>query len=150
MGMCRRAADRSKPRIPDIVVPLALACLALGGCGDGVPYKHGTARGIVTIDGVPVPKGTITFSPNGPGQGPVTGAVIVDGRYVCGKIPLGPHTVSFHAEAAKPIEMLDVSTGVMRSVPENILPERYRSGVPAEIHAGENALDFALERAAAE
>jgi hypothetical protein len=130
-------------------VLLALACLTLVGCGDGVAYKHGTARGSVTIDGVPVPKGEITFSPNGTGQGPVTGAAIVNGGYVCTKVPLGSHTVSFHAQAAEPTQMLDRSTGIMRSVPKDILPERYRSGVPAEIHAGENALDFALDSAPA-
>jgi hypothetical protein len=131
-----------------IAVGLALACLAFGGCGDGVSYKHGTARGNVTIDGVPVPKGAITFSPLGQGQGPVTGGAIVEGRYVCDKIPVGSHTVSFHAEAAEPIQMLDVSTGAMRTVPKNILPDRYREGVPAEIHAGENALDFTLDSGA--
>ncbi len=130
-------------------VLLALFGLSLSGCGDAVPYKHGTARGIVTIDGVPVPKGEITFSPNGAGQGPVTGAAIVEGGYVCTKVPLGSHTVSFHAQAAEPTQMLDVSTGVMRSVPKDILPDQYRSGVPAEIHAGENALDFALDTSAA-
>jgi hypothetical protein len=131
-----------------IAVALALACLTPGGCGDGLPYKHGTARGNVTIDGVPVPKGAITFSPVGQGQGPVTGGAIVDGHYVCDKIPVGSHTVSFHAEAAEPTQMLDVSTGAMRTVPKNILPDRYREGVQAEIHTGENSLDFELESAA--
>jgi len=142
-GIFQRTA---KPGVWGIVVSLALACAPLCGCGDGVPYPHGTASGSVTIDGTPVPKGAITFSPAG--NGPVTGASIVEGRYVCPKIPLGPHTVSFHAEAAERTQILDVANGVMRSVPKDILPDRYRSGVPAEIHAGENKLDFALDSSA--
>lgn len=121
---------------------LLLGCSALAGCGDGVSYPHGTARGSVTIDGNPVPKGAITFSPVG--HGPVTGAAIVAGRDQCLRVPVGEHNVSFHAEAAEPTQMLDVSTGVMRSVPKDILPARYRTGVPATIQAGDNELDFAL------
>jgi hypothetical protein len=147
MNTARMTDSRSKSRISR-VVGLSLACLTLCGCGDAVSYKHGTARGSVTIDGAAVPKGIITFSPNGSGQGPVTGAPIVDGRYTCEKIPLGSHTVSFHAEAAEPTQMLDVSTGIMRTVPKDILPDRYRAGVGADIHAGENALDFALSSSA--
>ncbi len=147
MGIARAGCRKSKPQVAGFVGLLALACVATGGCGDGVAYPHGTARGSVTIDGTPVPKGAITFSPAG--QGPVTGAAIVEGRYVCPKIPVGSHTVSFHAEAAEPTQVLDVASGVKRSVPKDILPDRYRSGVPAEIHPGENDLDFTLSNSGA-
>ncbi len=136
--------DGSLPAMARIAVSLALVCAALGGCGDGVAYPHGSVRGNVTIDGIPVPHGAITFSPAGAGQGPVTGAEIAQGSYVCQRVPLGAHIVSFQAQAAEPTEVLDVSAGVLRSVPKDILPARYRSGTAAEIHAGENQLDFAL------
>jgi hypothetical protein len=136
-------AGRRRPSAPFLLLA-GLLVVHSAGCGDGVPYKHGTARGQVTIDGAPVPKGTITFSPAGPGQGPVTGAPLADGKYVCGKVPLGEHVVTFHAEAAEPTQILDRATGAMRTVPKDILPERYRTGLRATIHEGENPLDFSL------
>ena len=71
-------SGRQKSGLGGFAAALLLGCAALAGCGDGVSYPHGTARGNVTIDGNPVPKGAITFSPVG--HGPVTGAAIVAGR----------------------------------------------------------------------
>ena len=117
------------------------------GCSKGPTYAQATVRGNVTIDGKPVPHGTITFSPKGAGQGPVTGTAVEDGKFVCEHVPLGDHTVTFHAEAAEKTQIIDHANGGTHEVPVNILPARYSAGVPFTAKAGENEHDFALTTA---
>jgi hypothetical protein len=119
--------------------------LAAPGCNRGPDYPSATVTGQVTIDGQPVPQGAITFSPQGADSGPVTGGPIEDGAYRCELVPLGQHTVTFIAQAAEPDTIVDQVTGTRHEVPRNILPPHYATGVEAEIVAGENRLDFALE-----
>ncbi len=122
-----------------------LLLLAAPGCDRGPDYPSATVTGQVTIDGQPVPKGAITFSPQGAASGPVTGAAIEDGAYRCELVPLGKHTVTFIAQAAEPDTIVDRVTGAKHEVPRNILPPHCATGVEAAVVAGENRLDFALE-----
>ncbi|MFO1095380.1 MAG: hypothetical protein U0992_19050 [Planctomycetaceae bacterium] len=56
--------------------------LALVGCSQpDDPWPRAAASGRVTLDGVPLSEGTITFFPSGDTQGPASGGPIVNGRY---------------------------------------------------------------------
>ncbi|PQO38674.1 hypothetical protein C5Y96_01970 [Blastopirellula marina] len=73
-----------------------LLFLAAGGCGAGDSSVHLT--GHVTYDGQPVPRGTITFSPDGKqgNTGHGSKAIITDGAYTTQEsfgLVGGPHVV---------------------------------------------------------
>jgi hypothetical protein len=127
-----------------------LCCLILllgtaaGGCSRGPGYARATVTGTVTIDSKPVPKGHITFSPTGESPGPVTGAPIENGKYRCEEVPVGSHVVTFIAQAAETVKILDVATGTEQPVPQNILPPAYQQGVPVEIEEGNIVRDFEM------
>ncbi|MBU4398929.1 MAG: hypothetical protein KKE86_06285 [Planctomycetes bacterium] len=74
---------------------LALACLAMTGCGQqGLHAK--AMHGSVTCGGEKVPLGQVSFVPIEGTPGPTTTALIVDGRYRVergGGVPLGKHRV---------------------------------------------------------
>ncbi len=124
------------------VAALAAVSLGLPGCTRGPGYPTATVRGAVRIDGHPVPKGSITFSPLD--QGPVTGAPIIDGQYCCQQVPAGRHKVTLQAQAAEPNKVYDVANKAYREVPKDILPEKYRSGVDVEVKPGQATQDFNL------
>jgi hypothetical protein len=60
---------------------LCLAFLALTGCGSSDEYPRAAARGIVTLDGDPLSKGTIRFIPDGDNEGPQASATIHEGIF---------------------------------------------------------------------
>ena len=124
---------------------LVIACLMISGCNRGPSYPCATVIGKVTVDGKPVPKGAITFSPQKPGQGPVAGAPIIDGAYKCENVPLGKHIVTFTAQAAEMGTMIERATGAKREIPIDILPPAYRQGSEAEVVEGENTIDFPMK-----
>ena len=138
----RRDAARSSGRL--LFLALAAGCLAIAGCGRH-GYDSGTVSGEVRIGGTPVPKGYITFTPTGKGQGPVTGAEIVNGKYRCEKVPLGKENVTFAAQAAQPTTVYDHVAKTTHEVPKNILPAKYRAGIPMEVAAGDNHHDFLMD-----
>jgi hypothetical protein len=73
-----------------------IGILTLAGCGpaDGI-YKV-IVSGNVSYDGQPVSNGQITFYPADTTRGPVSTAMIKDGKYVAdskGGVPVGRHQV---------------------------------------------------------
>ena len=122
-----------------------MSLLAMCGCSRGPNYPNATVTGTVAIDGQPVPKGYITFSPTAQGQGPVVGGAIKEGKYRCQGVPVGKLRVTFTAQAAEMTTMIEPATGAKHEVPKDILPPQYLSGLDAEIAAGEAACDFALQ-----
>ncbi len=124
---------------------LAAACaLAVSGCGES-KYPSATATGRVTIDGVAVPVGVITFSPTAGTSGPVVGAAISNGAYRCEQVPQGKLQVTFIAQAAEPMTISHSADHVPHQVPKDILPPNCRAGQPAQIGPGENQLNFDLK-----
>lgn len=56
--------------------------LSVAGCSKrGDQWSRAAARGNVTLDGVPLDEGTITFFPSGATKGPAAGGPITDGNY---------------------------------------------------------------------
>jgi len=123
---------------------LAACALVSGGCGR-TRYPSSTVQGKVTIDGVAVPKGHITFSPIGETKGPTIADKITNGEYRCEKVPQGRVQVTFIAQAAEPTLVFDKVNNVNHEVPKDILPPACRQGQPADIGPGVNHLDFDLK-----
>lgn len=97
-----------------LLVPLAV------GCGKG----KGTVSGTVTLDGQPLPAGTINFLPS---KGPGAGGSIEDGKYSVANVPAGTMTVTVETDSIK--EQMDAlakasqGTPVMGSGSRNLPPQ---------------------------
>ena len=65
------------------------------GCGKG---GKGSVSGEVTVDGKPLPIGTIVFTPS---QGPAVAAEIIDGKYSAIGVPTGDVKVSLDLNSLK-------------------------------------------------
>lgn len=78
---------------------LAIAAVALGGCGDKGP-ERAIVSGVVTYRGEPIAQGTILFTPTADSQVPSARAAIRDGKYRVdnrGGVPVGTHRVAIEA-----------------------------------------------------
>jgi hypothetical protein len=113
------------------------------GCDAGKPtYPTARLEGNVTLDDRPIPEGNLQFMPQDVGQAPVTGAPIVDGRYVAEAVPRGRLRVLLTATKATGKMVKDYSTPRPEVI--NLIPAKYRAGIPIEV-TGDNAnLNFAL------
>jgi hypothetical protein len=121
------------------------------GCGrasDGIDRR--AVSGSVTLDGKPLPTGSITFNPDGPG--PSAGGTVTDGRYAIAR-PDGPapgrYKVYVHslARTGRKIPDSDGPRGSTVDEMKNIVPERYnlRTELEAQVQKeGENRFDFEL------
>ncbi len=117
-------------------VPIA-ACLLITaipcGCGDGGP-ERAVVSGTVTYQGQPLPKGTIRFLPAKDNKVPMSGAMIVEGKYKADKrggVPIGTHRVVI--EAIRPQRRNNMPGGAQANpggglVPqEQYLPAKYNT-----------------------
>ncbi|MGN6136482.1 MAG: carboxypeptidase-like regulatory domain-containing protein [Aureliella sp.] len=110
----------------------ALFALACPGCGSGDGLNRKAISGIVTVDGRPVPNGSVGFEPLVSG-GVGSGAVITDGKYAIGKddgLPPGKYRVRITGDEG---ENFGVSEGKMPG--DEIMPPR-KSLVPASWNSG--------------
>ena len=118
-------------------------CLAAAGCGKSKPMMEG----LVTLDGVPIEKGTIMLIP-ATGKGQSAGGGIVDGRY---RIAASPVPVKVWINAArkdgKMPDPLNPGSGVIIDRYVEYVPDRYNENTALEvtIKPGLNKHDFALE-----
>jgi hypothetical protein len=123
----------------------------LAGCGSSLPPRAPVA-GLVTLDGQPLVRGTVTFAPDrGQGTiGPVAvGEIGADGRY---RLTTDRHgaggdgaVVGFHRVRVQSREAGEPGTLV-----RSLIPERYgdpaTSGLTAKVEAGkENHIDLELK-----
>lgn len=137
-------------------IALCLAWVAplLGGCGedDGLPRQEVSGR--VTLDGVPLPTGTIQFQPNASIEqvAVAEGTLIEDGQYRLepekGLIP-GSYRVIIlsHDDNAPSEEELPGGGGGVRLPPELIPPQyNVNTTLVAEVAADkENVFNYDLE-----
>lgn len=123
-------------------------CVAAGlglwtlGCGgpSGPHVERGSVSGTVTVDGKPVPHGTISFVPDksAGAKGPMAGATIVDGKYATpsGKGPVvGANIVRISAFDQDPSKAVN---------PEGI-KLLGKTEEKATIKPGSQTLDFKLK-----
>ena len=130
-------------RFPYAACLVAALCLAAAGCGKSKPMMEG----LVTLDGVPIEKGTIMLIPS-TGKGQSAGGGIVAGRY---RITASPVPVKVVINASrkdgKMPDPLNPGSGVMIDRYVEYVPDRYNEKTTLEltITEGLNKHDFALE-----
>ena len=129
-------------------VSAALAAVVVwgAGCGrSGPTVARGTVSGTVTVDGKPVPHGSISFYPDKDAgvKGPMAGATIKDGKYTTasGKGPVvGSNIVRVYAYTE------DLQTATDPESVESLLDEQFNANSQKKvtITAGSQTLDFNL------
>lgn len=142
------------------VILVALAGLALPGCGSG-RAPLGRVKGTVTLDGKPLAAGTVTFESAGrrPATGKVVaGEIVAVTTYQEGDgAPVGSHAVavwsSTEAASAVIANPGEAKVGANYMSGKSLIPARYNdpstSGLTAEIKAGDNTVNLALSSDAA-
>lgn len=107
-----------KPICSCVVAALVACCLVtmFSGCGDSGP-RSCRISGEVTIDGVPVQEGAISFEIVEPGDLP-SGAMIVNGKYQAQLAP-GPKIVRISASNPDPNRGPD-------EVAPDLVPKKYQ------------------------
>ena len=121
----------------------ALLPLLAGGCGDSTGAGSQVA-GTVSIDGEPVEKGLISFSPRESGIGRPATADIVDGRYEAKEVPIGNVLVQIHATKETGKMVADQDGGGEYAEILDLVPEKYRSGIETTISGQDDSHDFDL------
>jgi hypothetical protein len=111
----------------------------LSGCGgDGGPQRV-VVSGTVTYGGKPVSEGTIRFAPLPTCPAPMTGAMIVDGKYTVnmhGGVPVGTHKVKIEAlRKTKNTSMPNVAAPrqMQEAGLEQYIPKKYNANTQLEI-----------------
>jgi hypothetical protein len=122
---------------------LVLATL-VSGCGADKPtYPAARLEGSVTLDGKPIAEGNLQFVPRDAGQAPITRASIVEGQYVAEAVPLGKLRVLLSASQETGKMVTEYSTPRPQVI--NLIPEKYRAGIPIEVTGDNVNLNFALK-----
>ena len=127
---------------------LAGWCLVVG-CGGDSGRK--SVEGTVTLDGQPLPSGSVTFVPLPGTKSPTAGAKVVDGKF---SIPAqkgtfdGKFRVEITATRASGRKVPDRWTGKLVDDYQQYLPARYNtaSKLKADVQTGvSNRFEFSLE-----
>lgn len=119
--------------------------LLLNGCGSGLAVVTGT----VTLDGKPLPRGTVQFVPDpqrGNGGATGVGQIGADGRYEIWTTEARGAAVGHHLVGVVAREEVDLN---QTSFARSLIPERYQdplsSGLSVEVTAGKrNVIDLEL------
>jgi hypothetical protein len=131
------------------LLALAVAIASVTGCGKTSTLDKVVVRGMVTLDGQPIPNGEIRFIPAPGTAGPISGGPIKDGAYVAqgrGGVPLGEHLVEIKAYRA-----MAKGPGQSASTPEGGPAEQYldkryneQTTLKATVAADTETQDFQL------
>ena len=129
-----------------------LVCLILLGCGGGpdLPPVAGVS-GVVTIDGKPLPRGTIQFVPDeskGTAGATAVGTIGPEGRYTLQTAGVDGAIVGFHKVGVYALEKEPEDETA--PPPPPLIPPKYfkadTSELTAEVKAGEdNEINFPLK-----
>lgn len=113
------------------VCAFAFVAFAVVGCG-GSGVEKTVVRGNVSFENEPVENGEILFYPVESTVGPVSGATIVEGKFVAdgkGGVPVGKHRVEIRAydlSASRPTPPPDASGARRQYQPRTqYLPDRF-------------------------
>lgn len=124
----------------------AILCVVLApaaGCGEAgsSDYKSARLEGEVTVDGQPIEDGTVQFVPANLADGPITQAMIMKGRYVANKVPLGKVTAILRANPPAPPAQVTSDYHPPKTVG---IPSRYKTGFPIEVKENKADQDFPM------
>jgi hypothetical protein len=122
-----------------IAVGLAVSLLA-AGCGSA--GKVSTVEGAITVDGAPVPTGTISFSPLESGGAPAVSADIHEGKYRSEEVPRGKLLVHINAFVDTGEKFYEF--GIAYPKMKNLVPDTYQGGIEFVADAPEMKHDFEL------
>ena len=130
-----------------IALILALAC----GCGSKSRWQHAAVEGKVTLDGVPIERGAITFVPVGQTQGVATGAAIENGQYHIAAADgpvVGTNRVEISApkKTGRKVQAAMSDPGKTMDETVEAVPAKYNrnSTLEREIKPEKNVFDFDL------
>jgi hypothetical protein len=134
---------------PTMIRAIGWSCLLGLAIGCGGDYDA-TATGLVTLDGTPLPRGTIKFNPMA--EGPASyGLVQPDGSYAIrtGRViglPSGEYLITVVAN--EPSAAYDPTTGVPPQPGKPLTPPWYRSPdaspLRQRVESGANKIDVSL------
>ena len=128
---------------------LAMLCMVCIGCGGDTGPELSFVSGKVTLDGKPLAKVSLQFTPEQETGSPSYGATNADGEYELlfstnrsGAMP-GKHRVEITAvepEVDQEGKLID-SASIVK------IPTKYSvpGTLSADVHSGSNTIDFALE-----
>ncbi len=135
-------------RILAFVVVLAVVTLPLIGCGKSIDPRRVEVHGTVTLDGEPVPDGSISFYPAAGNKGVAAGGDLSKGSY---RIPRdkGPMAGKNRVEIRSPYSTGREITIGRQKIKEHLdrIPAEYNrnSELEVDVQAGENLFDFHLK-----
>jgi hypothetical protein len=121
-----------------LILLTLVSSAALVGCGDKGPKKY-PVSGTVTVDGKPVPKGSIVFANKGGGNAPDAGT-IVDGNYKF-EATEGVKRVEITASREK----AGINPAMGAAPKEEYIPARFNTASTLEANvtaAGPNTFNF--------
>jgi hypothetical protein len=118
---------------------LSVAVLLGSGCSASGTGAH--MQGTITLDGQPIPAGSITVLPLS-GTGQPTGGQFTGGKYSLDNVPLGK--VNVMLQASKETGETYDDNGTTRKVTVPLIPAHYAAGIEKEIVSGKNEHSFAL------
>jgi hypothetical protein len=125
---------------------VALAVIgAVGGCSQGPPV--GIVSGEATLDGKPIPKGHIEFSPID-GQGQTGGVMIQDGKF-SGPVPVANMRVKIHSPkpSGKKYKAYDTPESPWEEDVVEGLPAKYneKSDMTLDVKRGKQEVKYELK-----
>ena len=129
-------------RQPSVLVVCLLMVLA--GCNHGP--ATGTVNGEVTLDGQPLTKGHVEFSPID-GQGQTGGALIADGKFSA-EIPVAKMKVSLHSpKVVGKRKAYDTPESPWEEEVAEALPDRYHlnSDITLDVKPGNQEVKYELK-----
>ena len=135
---------------------ILLPILALIGCTSETStptdsYVRVPVSGTVTLEGTPVPKGSIQLTPAEGTKGPVTSAEIIEGKFSIEQAngpTAGKYKVSISGRPTATIKSDEMPGGTPKLVPEPV-PTKYNTASTLETDVpagGSSTLEFALKK----
>jgi hypothetical protein len=147
------AAPLPKPRLVNLLCFAILLTAGFYGCGHGNPLGRQAVSGTVTVDGQPLPRGMINFTPRNREGKIRTGTVITDGKYdlpVEKGLPAGEYVVGILAVDRDQNSNPDAPPGAdtFSAPTKQRIPARYnlKSELVREVTTdGPNVFDFDIK-----
>ncbi len=143
---------RSMRRLAVALFVLSALGLAVGCSGTTDDLPREAVTGTVTLDGAPLPSGSISFSPDGGGPGG-GGGTIKDGRFSIARdvgLPPGNYTVAINSSKPREDRTKPAQAGGGKAVDvaKELIPTKYNSKSTLKVEikkGGGNDLKLALE-----